>query len=542
MPRRSGKVPSYCRHKRSGQAVVRIGHRDHYLGPYGSPESHEHYERLIAEWRASRSVRSSGPQSSPTITARATVSEVLLAYAAFAKDYYVKDGLPTGELENMRDALRPLRQLYGSTLASEFGPKRLKALQQKLIADGLSRGVVNARISRIKRFFRWAVAEELIPASVYHGLQAVNGLSFGRTNAHETEPIRPVPDAWVDATLPFLSPQVAAMVQLQRLAGMRPCEVVLMRASDIDMSGDVWIFEPPVHKNRWRGDRRQVAIGPQAQAIVQQFLKLDLSAYLFSPREAEAERNRLRRLARESKLTPSQAARRPKAQPQRAKRERYDTASFRRAICYGIKKANKTRGEADAIPNWCPLQLRHSHATDVRREFGVEAAQVSLGHARADVTQIYAERNQALAIPAFAGHSLQRFANHLIRCKLLAESHFEAVFRFGRSRSTSWGSQVRALYRPLPATLAEVKGRITREWSAVQSQLARSIREAEILADVRRNADLFDTAVSAVVPEEPSLAIEDRRWLVHGIRVPAAWRWTDDWIGWMPLPIVDSVT
>ena len=52
MPRKPGKVPSYCRHKHSGRAVVRIDGRDHYLGRYGSPESHEEYERCIAEWRA----------------------------------------------------------------------------------------------------------------------------------------------------------------------------------------------------------------------------------------------------------------------------------------------------------------------------------------------------------------------------------------------------------------------------------------------------------------------------------------------------------
>ena len=398
MPRRPGKVPSYCHHKRSGRAVVRIDGRDHYLGDYGSPESHEHYERLIAEWRASRIVRLSGPQSSPNIGARAKVSDVLLAYAVFAKDYYVKDGQPTGELANMRDALRPLRHLYGSTVAAEFGPKRLKALQQNMIADGLSRGVVNARISRIKRFFRWAVAEELVPASVYHGLQAVSGLAYGRTNARETEPIHPVSDSWVDATLPFLVPQVAAMVQLQRLTGMRPCEVVLMRTCDIDTTGEAWVYEPSEHKNSWRGHRRQVALGPQAQAIVQRFLKLDLSAYLFSPVEAEAERNRLRRLARESKLTPSQAARRPKARPKRAKRDRYYTASFRHTVGYGIKRANKSRPEADKIPNWSPLQLRHSRATEVRRRFGLEGAQVALGHVKADVTERYAEKNLELAI------------------------------------------------------------------------------------------------------------------------------------------------
>ena len=50
------------------------------------------------------------------------------------------------------------------------------------------------------------------------------------------------------------------------------------------------------------------------------------------------------------------------------------------------------------MPHWCPLQIRHSRATDVRRQYGLEAAQVALGHKNANVTEVYAERNLALAI------------------------------------------------------------------------------------------------------------------------------------------------
>lgn len=35
MPRPRRKVPAYCLHKVSGQAVVRIDGRGHYLGRYG---------------------------------------------------------------------------------------------------------------------------------------------------------------------------------------------------------------------------------------------------------------------------------------------------------------------------------------------------------------------------------------------------------------------------------------------------------------------------------------------------------------------------
>ena len=48
-----------------------------------------------------------------------------------------------------------------------------------MVEGGISRGVVNHRVGRIKRIFKWAVAEEIIPPSVFHGLQAVTGLRYG---------------------------------------------------------------------------------------------------------------------------------------------------------------------------------------------------------------------------------------------------------------------------------------------------------------------------------------------------------------------------
>lgn len=51
---------------------------------------------------------------------------------------------------------------------------------------------------------------------------------------------------------------------------------------------------------------------------------------------------------------------------------------------------------------WSPNQLRHTFATRVRKQHGLEAAQVLLGHSRADVTQVYAERNEELAVTVAA--------------------------------------------------------------------------------------------------------------------------------------------
>lgn len=61
------------------------------------------------------------------------------------------------------------------------------------------------------------------------------------------------------------------------------------------------------------------------------------------------------------------------------------------------QKVDGCRRHNRLTPRWHPHQLRHSRATEIRKRYAVEAAQVVLGHTGADVTQIYAERNDKLA-------------------------------------------------------------------------------------------------------------------------------------------------
>ena len=103
--------------------------------------------------------------------------------------------------------------------------------------------------------------------------------------------------------------------------------------------------------------------------------------------------------------------------------ERYTTDSYRRAIARACdqafpppdslakletetkaqwqkrltKKQKAELKEWRRAHHWHPHQLRHNYATDVRKQFGLEAAQILLGHSHADVTQIYAERDMTRA-------------------------------------------------------------------------------------------------------------------------------------------------
>ncbi len=151
-----------------------------------------------------------------------SVNELLLAYLKWADGYYVKNGRPTTEPVNIRLALRPLRRLYGHIPVRAFGPRSLKTVREAMIDAGLCRSEVNKRVRHVVRAFKWGVGEELVPPSVHHGLRAVSGLRKGRADVRESEPVRPVPEAAVDAVRPHVSRQVWAMVELQRLTAMRP--------------------------------------------------------------------------------------------------------------------------------------------------------------------------------------------------------------------------------------------------------------------------------------------------------------------------------
>ncbi|HEY1381528.1 MAG TPA: hypothetical protein VGF55_32320, partial [Gemmataceae bacterium] len=313
MPRRPDPVPKYLRHS-SGQARVRlpdpggrrevsgrVHRRDYLLGPYDSPESRAEYERVLALLRVGRT-----PWTDAAVPANGlTVAEVLLRFWRHAEVYYANPKVR----DNVRLAIRPVRILYGPLPAAEFSPLKLKAIRDEMVRSGLCRPVVNQRVGVIKRVFKWAVAEELVPASVHQALQAVPGLKKGRTTAREPSPVRPVPDAWVNAALPFVLPPVAAMIELQRLTAARAGELVIMRPCDLDTTGRVWLYRPARHKSEHHDRDRVIAIGPKAQAIVAPFLSLDLMAYIFSPARAMAARAKALRAARRSKVPPSQLAR-----------------------------------------------------------------------------------------------------------------------------------------------------------------------------------------------------------------------------------------
>lgn len=240
MPKLLNKLPSYRRHSTRDVAFVVIaGQRIYLPGRFGADESKAEYRRLCAEW-----VAKNRPAVPVPPTDALTIVELILQFWRFCERHYVKNGEPTDEQSGIRLALRPLRELYGTTTALSFGPLKLKAVREQMIAQGLARTTINQNIGRIRRMFRWAASEELIPATVYQSLSTVQGLQRGRTDAREPTPVLPVEDDRIDAALPFMPRIVADMARIQRLCGARPGEMVILRPCDVKRDGAVWKYTP----------------------------------------------------------------------------------------------------------------------------------------------------------------------------------------------------------------------------------------------------------------------------------------------------------
>jgi integrase len=266
--------------------------------------------------------------------------------------------------------------------------------------QALSRKVINRHLVRIRAVFSWAVSEELISASVAHGLREVKGVQQGDRQVKESKS-RP-PAFWDDVVmvLPYCTRPVAVMLQVQWLTGMRSGEVRVMRTLDINRTDpQLWEYRPGsdagpygAHKNAWRGQDRVVALGPQCIKLLAPCLnENDPAAFLFQPRQAMAEVNALRRKQRKSPRWPSHVkaheAKR-KRKPRRAPGSCYSECTYPRAVARACAKAGV---------KFSPYALRHGRKMSIVRESGSDAARAVLGQKSIDATEHYGEIDQAHA-------------------------------------------------------------------------------------------------------------------------------------------------
>ena len=381
MPKLKNSLPKNCRDR--NQAFSKHNGKRIYHGVWGTPEAEKNYKRFIAALLE----RPALPPQIAKDGGDVLVSELAAGYF----DHLENSRMDKTTVNLFKQAIGYLVEAYGKLAANEFSPKKLKAVRNQMVsAASLCRNTVNRYSGYIVRIFQWGVEEELVQENVYNALRVLKTLPKGTPGTFDHPEREAVPDEVIAATLPFLPPTVATMVQVQWLTGMRPSEVFKMRVGDIDRSrgNGLWYYSPK-HKTEEHIGEKPIPLGKPEQILIAPYLIGKKPAdSVFSPKTAQQERAAEARANRKSKRTPSQRERDAERALNRASKvgEFYDKGSYRNAVKYAIEKGNR---HGVAIPYWTPYLLRNAAATDIELRHGLDEAQAQLGHTTADMTKRY---------------------------------------------------------------------------------------------------------------------------------------------------------
>jgi integrase len=384
MPKLKNRPPKY---QKSGKyAVVYHSGKRIFLGLYGSPESHVAYSRLVAELQASPAgfVPEGGDK-------QITISELTADFLDHAK----ANVNSTDYTHYQTVILDFLHKLYGDNFpVDDFKPKSLKLVREEMIKSRrFCRNTINKYTRFVATVFGWGVENELVQETTWRALKIVRSLPKGHVGTFDHDERESVPDDVVIRTLPFMPPTLRAMVQLQRILGMRPSEIIRMRVGDIDRTrgNGLWYYIPGRYKTARYVGKIIFPMGKPEQDLIAPYLvgKTSESA-VFSPRTAQEERNTDRKAKRKTKISPSQTVRDEEraAKPSRYG-EFYTSFSYRQAIEYAIAKGNKILPDSEKIPHWYPYQLRHSASSATELMHSDEDAQALLGHRTVNMTKRY---------------------------------------------------------------------------------------------------------------------------------------------------------
>jgi len=407
----NSKLPQYCRLSQKNIGYFwKDGKKIYLPGKYGSPESLEAYNKEMAsllEERVDKQVtvspKSGGkikhPLTEITVTKDLTIVELLHRFGEHAKTYYVKNGKPTGSAYQLKVASDPVKEHFADLKASKFTKLELKFVQERMVESGLSRGVVNARIGRIRTIFNWAVEEGLIDEDVAIKLKSVKALKKGRTKAPDHPKRKPVADDVVEKTLLLLSPVVRDMVVIERETGCRPGEIFSMTWNQIDTSDDIWIYMCDDHKTIPYDIIRPIPLRAKCQKILERYRDTPPDAIIFSPKRNAREQAAEKAAKRKTKRQPSQVKRYNNKSTRREHLvgDEYNRKSYLNAIKRGISRYDKTEIKAAKEENrepvllekWFPYRLRHSAATETDHTLGREATRRLLGHTSDQMTDRY---------------------------------------------------------------------------------------------------------------------------------------------------------
>jgi integrase len=351
----SKKFPKLCHHRHTERGYINFDGKFHYFKGTWPGNQKDPPQEIVEQYTQACAKISLGSFGREKPSEGIAILDLCERYIQFASKYYVKDGEQTTEAKNTEYACNAVSVIYGPEKAIDFGPFKLKTVIRSLVARGLRTGTINTMVGRIRRLFKWAAGEELLPASVWLNLRSVDGVKRGR-GIPESRKVEPVPMDLFEATLPLLPRKVGLMARVHWLIGCRSNEIAALRGVELskDKDPDLWVFTPTRSKNY-----ASYLVGPKAQEILVSLLEeRGHECYLFGTGKGRKPRS---------------------------------SASYRKTVLHVCK--------VHGLPRWTPSQIRHAAAQEARDSHprGIEATQAKLGHQQVTTSQIYAHSKMELA-------------------------------------------------------------------------------------------------------------------------------------------------
>lgn len=291
--------PPVCRHHTSsGQARITISIRgsryERYFGVWGEDATKRAYAAFCRDWIAL------GPLAALGVSAT-LLSELVEQYLEYVDREYVKRGRKSSECHAQRSALRPLIELYGNREIPLFGVDQFRDYQRHLASRGYARKTIRDHSNRVLQLIRFGAERGLVSGEQWDRLRAAKKIRRGAGMGKASKKKKPVSDSDMRATFPHLHKReevrsmLQSMIELQRLIGLRPREICVMRGCDLDQSCDEWLYTVPAEWNKMDHLEREQTyfIGPKAKAILLTLLgrkKNEEYIFVLPGRDAPVER------------------------------------------------------------------------------------------------------------------------------------------------------------------------------------------------------------------------------------------------------------
>lgn len=395
MSQHTKTTPELRRHKTSNRGYVRhVGKQIYFKGKYTETGPDATCINDYKVWCKTEFVQRKS-RKSPDLT----IAKSLELYAEHYWTIYDRNDsqLQSNFRQRIRELLRSLAHILDKH-PDQVEVADLGIMRDLWVDRKLSIRSMRHYFGYVRKFFQWCVGRGLTGVEIIAHMDCLPPIDTKEyPTAKPPQRRQPVTVDQVKRTLPFLTATTAAMVQTSLHTGMRPGELCRMRWQDIDVSGEIWVYSPPHHKNAWRGKDRNIYIGETAQTILnhyQSMRPLPDSEYIWMSGESWV----FGRLARQNNRQTAAALVHniPFQMSGYLKTQHFHQA---------IQRACKTAG----VDHWTPYQCRHYFAREMLKGITqmyldgdaaappMEAVASLLGHYSVNTTEIYTGKNEHLA-------------------------------------------------------------------------------------------------------------------------------------------------